>query len=65
LHGYLSDMSPVARLRLAHLVAAGSLASATDHPATPVAAAILRRMADDTAHWPPREWPPTPTLEDR
>jgi 2-dehydro-3-deoxygluconokinase len=64
LHGYLSELSPLARLRLAHLVAAGSLASATDHPATAVPAAVLRRLATDT-EWPPPEWRPTPILEDR
>jgi 2-dehydro-3-deoxygluconokinase len=57
LHAHLRGLSAAAKLRLGHLMAAGSLTSPTDHPMTPVPAAELLAMATDQATWPPPGWP--------
>lgn len=57
LHAHLDGMTAVEALRLGHLVAAGSLSSATDHSASPVAADVLRAAAGRDEPWPPISWP--------
>lgn len=58
LHARLRGMAPVEALRLGHLVAAGSLSSATDHSVSPIAADALRAAARRDEQWPPHRWPP-------
>jgi 2-dehydro-3-deoxygluconokinase len=61
LFGYLAGRTPVEALRLGHLVAAGSLASTTDHAR--VTAAVVAG-ADANRPWPPPQspikWPAEP-----
>jgi 2-dehydro-3-deoxygluconokinase len=51
LHGYLTGMTPVERLRLGHLAAAAALGSVTDHGGG--VDAHLAKLASEDAPWPP------------
>lgn len=53
LHAHLRGLSAVEALRLGHLVAAGSLTSATDHSPHPVDGAALLAAAAGERPWPP------------
>ena len=57
LHAHLRGRDAVEALRLGHLVAAGSLTSATDHSREAVAAQVLERLAASQSGWPPHPWP--------
>lgn len=58
LHAHRRGSTAETKLRLGHLVAAGSLLAPGDLAVTPVATETLEAAAKAAALWPPDRWPP-------